>query len=134
MKEEKLQSDIAVAFSQRYPKKYGQLFHVSNERNNQIQVLRSRAIGIIPGVSDFIFFSSKINIAMEIKVPNSRHEVSKILIQLKWAKVWESQGNVWRLVRSVNEAMSCIEGDLEGLTRKEVKGMIKKINTKTIKF
>lgn len=134
MREEKLQSDIAVTFSQRYPEKFGQLFHVSNERNHKIQAFKARAIGIIPGVADFIYFSKKFNVATELKTPESRHKVVSIKQQLKWAKVWEKQGNVWRLCRTVDEAISCYNGDFKGLTRQEVKKMIKEVKTKTIKF
>lgn len=133
-REEKLQSDIAIRFSQLYPEKSGQLFHVSNERNNQIQAFKARAIGIIPGVADFLFFSKDFNIATELKLPGSRHEVSRIRKQIEWAEVWIREGNVWRLCSTVEEAISCYEGDFKGKTVKEVKKMIKNVKTKTIKF
>ena len=133
-KEEKLQSDIAIKFSQLYPEKSGQLFHISNERNNVIQAYKARSIGIIPGVADFLFFSKDFNVATELKQPGSRHEVSRIQKQLEWAKVWEREGNVWRLCCTVDEAISCYQGNYKGKTRKEVKEMIKKVKTKTIKF
>jgi len=133
-REEKLQSDIAIRFSQLYPEKSGQLFHVSNERNNQIQAFKARAIGIIPGVADFLFFSKDFNIATELKLPGSRHEVSRIKKQIEWAEVWIREGNVWRLCSTVEEAISCYEGDFKGKTVKEVKKMIKNVKTKTIKF
>lgn len=132
--EEKLQSDIARKFSEQYPEKSGQLFHVSNERNNKIQAFKARAIGIIPGVADFIYFSDAFNVATELKVPGSRHEVSRILKQLQWAKVWEREGNVWRLCDNVEDALSCYNGVFKGKTRQEVKKMIKQVKTKTIKF
>jgi len=133
-REEKLQSDIAIEFSQRYPEKSGQLFHVSNERNNQVQAFKARSIGIIPGVADFLFFSTAFNIATELKTPGSRHEVSRIRKQIEWAEVWTREGNEWRLCQTVQEAISCYEGDFKGKTIKEVKKMIKNIKTKTIKF
>jgi len=55
MREIKLQSDFAVEFHNSFPKKRGRLFHVSNERNNKVQAFNARAIGIVPGVSDFIY-------------------------------------------------------------------------------
>lgn len=134
MKEEKLQSDIARKFSELYPDKNGQLFHVSNERNNKIQAFKARAIGIIPGVADFIFFSKKFNVATELKTPGSRHLVAGLLKQLQWAKVWEQQGNVWRLCTNVEDAICCYNGDFKGLTRQEIKKTLKTVKTKTIKF
>lgn len=134
MREDKLQSDIAVTFSQKYPKKSGQLFHVSNERNNKIQAFKARSIGIIPGVADFIFFSKSFNVATELKVPGSRHEVAKVRKQVKWGRTWEKQGNVWRLCRTVKEAMSCYKGKFKGMTLDEVEAMLDSVKTKTIKF
>ena len=55
MSEQKLQSDIVRKFSELYPEKRGQLFHVSNERNHQKQALMAQSIGIVPGVSDLIY-------------------------------------------------------------------------------
>lgn len=136
MREERLQSDIAVAFSQRYPKKKGQLFHVSNERNSVKQAYRAKAIGIVAGVADFLFISKKLNAALELKVPGSRHEVAKVRKQIWWGKLWESKGkkNHWRLCRTVEEALSCCEGNLQGMTLKEVEKFLNSVTTKTIKF
>lgn len=134
MSEEKLQSDIAVAFSQRYPNKRGQLFHVSNERNNKIQAYRAKAIGIVAGVADFVFFSEDFNVATELKVPGSRHKVEHIKTQMWWGEIWEKQGGVWRLCRTVEEAMSCYEGRFKGLTISDLKKTIKNNKTKTIIF
>ena len=134
MNETQLQADIARKFSELCPHKRGQLFHVSNERNNKMQAYRARSIGIINGVADFVFFSKKFNVATELKVPGSRHQVAHIKHQLWWAKVWEKQGGIWRLCRTTEEAVSCYNGDFKGLTRKDVKKMINNVKTKTIKF
>lgn len=132
--EEKLQSTIAIEFSQRHPEKRGQLFHVSNERNNKIQAFKARSIGIVPGVADFIYFSKDFNIATELKTIGSRHEVSRIKKQVEWAKVWEQEGNFWRLCQTLDEAMSCYEGNFKGKTIGDVEKMLKSVKTKTIKF
>lgn len=134
MKEEKLQSLVAIEFSQKHPEKSGQLFHVSNERNNKIQAFKARSIGIIPGVADFIFFSKSFTIATELKVPGSRHLVSHIKTQLQWAKVWEREGNDWRLCTTKEQALSCYQGKYQGMTRKQVKKLLKGVKTKTIKI
>ena len=144
MSEIKLQSDVARKFSELHPDKRGQLFHVSNERNNKVQAFQARAIGVFPGVADFIYFekfhprenrsSCSLIIAIELKEPGSRHEVDRIELQLEWAEVLESQGGHWRLCRSVEEAISCIELNFKGLTIAEVKEMLKNVKTKTIKF
>lgn len=144
MSEIKLQSDIAREFSVRYPNKRGQFFHVSNERNNKIQAFQAKSIGVFPGVADFLFFDSFDDrgifrgvvklIAIEVKEPGSRHEVEQIERQIEWAEILESQGGIWRLCRSVDEAISCTQMDFKGLTIADVKEMLKSIKTKSIKF
>ena len=147
MSEIKLQSDIAREFSVRYPNKRGQFFHVSNERNNKIQAFQAKSIGVFPGVSDFLFFQKTDNpigsfnrnvsttiVAIEVKEPGSRHEVEQIERQIEWAEILESQGGIWRLCRSVDEAISCTQMDFKGLTIADVKEMLKSIKTKSIKF
>jgi hypothetical protein len=147
MSELKLQSDISVEFSRRFPKMRGQLFHVSNERNNKVQAFQARAIGIIPGVSDFLFFErnhKRIHlieeldirlIGIEIKAPNSRHLVDHVRLQLEWGKVLESSGGRWFLARSVKDAMCIIEGNYKDiLSVEDVEEMLNDCKTKTIKF
>lgn len=135
-KEEKLQSEIAVFFSQQFPKKYGKLFHVSNERNSQKQAYMAKAIGIVAGVADFIYISKKLKVATELKAVNSRHKISSIRKQIWWGKIWESCGKDfhWRLCVTKEEAISCYLGDLKGLTLKQVEDKINSVKTQTIKF
>lgn len=144
MSEVKIQSDITRKFSELYPLKRGQLFHVSNERNNKIQAFQARSIGIFPGVSDFIYFDKfhprengtpcVLIVGIEVKEPGSRHEVDKVERQVDWGEILESQGGVWRLCRTTEEAISCTELNFKGLTTKEVREMLKSVKTKTIKF
>jgi len=54
MTEEKLQSDIVRKFSELYPEKRGQLFHVPNERITASQKLKAKSIGVFSGVSDLL--------------------------------------------------------------------------------
>lgn len=134
MREDVLMMDIARTFSERYPKKRGQLFHVSNERNNPTQAFRARAIGIVPGVADFIFFSKKFDVATEIKVPGSRHQKAKVRQQARWGELWEKKGKIWRLCTTVEQAIACYNGDFQGYTVEEVYDLLSWTNTKTIKF
>ncbi len=143
MSEIRLQSEIARKFSELFPIKRGQLFHVSNERNNVMQAMQARAIGIFPGVADFLYFQSLYSnpnaggtnlIAIEVKEPGTRHKREHIEQQLEWARILESQGGTWRLVRSVKEAICCTELNFQGLTIQEVEIMLKNVDTKTILF
>lgn len=134
MSEIRLQSEIARKYSELFPLKRGQLFHVSNERNNALQAMQARAIGIFPGVADFIYLDFKLIVGIEIKEPGTRHKREHIEQQLEWARILESQGGVWRLARTVKEAICCTELDFQGLTIKEVEQMLENVKTKTIQF
>ncbi len=136
MTETQLQSEIAVSHSQKYPEQYGQLFHISNERSNKTQAYIAKSIGIVPGVSDFIYISKKFNVATELKVSGKRHDVARISKQIKWGKVWEKQSknNHWRMCFTTEQALSCYEGNFKGYTLKQAKKLIKNIKTQTIKI
>lgn len=134
-KELKLQSEIAVAFSDKWPDKRGQLMRIVNENASMYQRIIAKATGVAVGAADFLFFSKQRNVATEIKYPGESHSVFTVKRQLKWGKVWESQGNVWRLCRNVKEAMSCYKGKYKGLTIEEVESMIEgKSKTSKVKF
>ena len=134
MSEIKLQSDIVRKFSELYPNKRGQLFHVPNERNNLTQVFQAKAIGIFSGVSDLIYLDNII-VGIELKEMESRHKVSHILQQLEWGEIIESKGHIWRLCRTIDEAISCTEHNYKGLTINQVKRMLAENgNKKTLKF
>lgn len=145
MSEIRLQSDITRRFSELFPLKRGQLFHVSNERNNQIQVFQARAIGVFPGVCDFLFIdktpeikgyltSSTILVGIEVKEPGSYHKREHIEQQIEWAEILEANGGTWRLCRSVEEAISCTQLNFKGLTIENVKELLKSTKNKNIRF
>ena len=139
MNEIQLQSRIAVEFSQQYPNKRGQLFHVANERSHALQAFKSKSIGIVNGVADYVFFDKKFNVATELKAPNTRHKVDQIRKQIEWGKIWEKQSskkkkNIWRLCMTVEEAINCYNGNFQGMTIKEVEKKINAVKTQTIKF
>jgi hypothetical protein len=144
MPEIQLQSKTVAEFSQRFPHKRGQLFHVSNERNHTLQAMQAKAIGIFNGVSDLIYlelFHPRENetpctmfVGIELKELGSRHKREKIEAQVAWGEILESCGGVWRLCRTTSEAISCTQLDFKGLTLADVKTMLSDQKTKTIKF
>ena len=143
MSEIKLQSEIVRKFSELFPLKRGQLFHISNERNNKTQAYQARAIGIFPGVSDLIFFEyldfiKRIRIlGIEVKEPGSRHKKDHILQQIEWAEIFIANGGEWILVRTVEGAISFISKGIktdDSLTVAEVKEMVNNCKTQSIKF
>lgn len=143
MREDKLQSDIVRKFSELYPNKRGQLFHVPNQRNNKVQAFQAKSLGIFAGVADLIFIDylpggDTLICALELKTLESRHKVDHIEQQLEWGKTLERCGGFWRLCRTVDEAIAFVAGDYENdttLSIRDVEKMIKENkNKKTIKF
>jgi len=148
MIEDRLLSDSVRLFSERYPDKRGQLFHVSNERNNQRQAMMAKAKGIFNGISDLLFFdempritggiyASKLGILLigiELKVQGSKHDKQTVLNQVSWGETLEAQGGVWRLCMSAEDAVSCTELNFKGLTTSDVRKLLESTTTQTITF
>lgn len=134
MSEEKLQSDIVRKFSELYPEKRGQLFHVPNERITASQKLKAKSIGVFSGVSDLIYIGNGKICCLELKAPNSYHKITHVQQQVDWGKTMESIGNRWRMITTVSDAIDFINGHDFGLTTIEVQKMIDNSKSKTIKF
>lgn len=138
MNEKQLSSQIVREITNIQPEKRKQLFHIANERNSKEQVFEAKAIGIIAGVSDFLYFERNMPlIGMEIKVPGSFHKVDHIISQVEWGEVLEQQGGVWRLITTISEAVGLIvhKNFKAGLTTSQMREMIAKNgNKKTIKI
>lgn len=139
--ETKLCSDITREVRNKHPDTRGCFFHVSNERNNKTQAYIAKSIGIFAGVSDFIYlYKDEFNLrkglvgflGLEVKVPNSRHKVEHIQQQVGWGEIIESIGGNWRLITSVEEAVNCVEGNLQGYTTKQVREMLKNNTLKNL--
>lgn len=138
MNEKQLSSQIVREITNIQPEKRKQLFHIANERNSKEQAFEAKAIGIISGVSDFLYFEKNFPlIGMEIKVPESYHKVDHIISQVEWGEVLERQGGVWRLITTVDDAVRMIVGKdfTVGKTTSQMRELIAKNgNKKTIKI
>lgn len=146
MSEIRLQSDIVRKFSELYPEKRGQLFHVANERNHKLQAFQAKAIGIFSGVSDLIYFSplflgeyqvensSKI-LGIEVKELGKSHKKDHIECQIDWGRTLERNGGKWVLSTSVESAIEATLGNYSNcLSISDVEELLKKDKLKTIKF
>ena len=97
MKENRLQYEIVVWFSQTYPQYRGHLFTVNNNTFNVKDAATKRAMGLFKGVSDLIFIvpnSGKIA-GIEIKAPGSKHTTDHIKIQLEWGNIITNAGGFY---------------------------------------
>lgn len=128
MSENQLIFEIVRRQSELFPLKRGQFFHIANERNNRLQAIKARSMGIFPGVADFFYFCQEDGqlkmLALELKAPGTWHQKNHIQIQLEWAEIFEREGGTWRLIRSVEEAISCLELNYKGLTIEDVRYMM----------
>ena len=138
--EEQLQSSIVRKFSELYPERRGQLFHVPNERNHALQAMQARSKGIFPGVADLIYFElgplyRMKTLAIELKTPESSHKVDTVEQQVEWGEIFEKNGGTWRLCDNIDDAIYCINGFYKGLTTEDVVEKLSNNGTKkTIKF
>lgn len=138
MNEKQLSCNIVREITNIQPEKRKQLFHISNERNSKEQAFEAKAIGIVSGVSDFLYFELNTPlIGMEIKVPGSFHKVDHIISQIEWGETLELQGGIWRLITTVSDAVSLIvnKNYEVGKTTSEMRELLSKNgNKKTIKI
>ena len=134
--EDKLQNECILNFSQKHPDMKGQLFAVNNTANSKKQAMHLKSLGVLPGVSDLIFIRpSGIIVAIEIKVPGSRHNLEHVKRQARWGKLIMNLGGESYFCTSLIQFECIIENVTEDvLTGDEVLYMCNKSKLKTIKF
>ena len=100
MSEDRLQQDCYVWFHNTYPEYRGLLFHVPNGGNrNAREGAKFKAMGVIAGVSDFIFiFEGKI-LCIELKVLGG----SQSLKQKYWERIVREEGAEYSIVWNLEE-------------------------------
>lgn len=83
--EDKLSYEFAVWLRQQYfnGKLQAVFFHVANEGAGKLAMVKKKAIGLLPGVADWVVTNEKCTIFIELKVkPNKQNENQKIFQQL----------------------------------------------------
>lgn len=144
--EVKLQSEIVREFSARFPHLRGQLFHVPNQRNHQLQAMQARSIGIFPGVADLLYFKEytvhgftvenvcKL-IALEVKESSSSHKLDHVRQQYEWGVILENAGGKYVIVMSVEQAMEAVNDNFTNcMSLAQLKIKIDNCKSKTITF
>ena len=85
MSEKKLQAQLVMHFSQRYPSRSGNLIGTFNETVNAAQGSNMLSLGLVKGCSDLIFINNeKRFIGIEVKYPNTRHNLIHVLEQCRF--------------------------------------------------
>lgn len=101
--EKKIQAEIVRAFSEKYPKKNGLMWHTRNVSFSAKDGMTQKALGMVPGVADLIIYENGILKAFEVKAPGSKHSKDHILQQIEWGEKIINQGGKYYFVRSVEE-------------------------------
>ena len=133
MSEKKLQAEIVISFSQQRPEEKGNLWSTRNttfsERDGQTQ----KAMGMIAGVSDLIYYRGGRFVGIEIKKRGSSHNSKHVYQQVKWGELIEDAGGEWYIVRSLDEFWEVINGGSTDMDTKTVRALLDFSGTK-IKF
>jgi hypothetical protein len=85
------------------------IFHVANERKGGFGVqMHFKRMGVRPGVADWLVFVPGRAIAIELKDDEGEQDAD----QIKFQKQWEAAGNVYLIVRTLEE----FQGTVNALT------------------
>jgi len=110
MNEKQLQAMIVMDFSQMRPEEKGNLWSTRNttlsERDGQTQ----KAMGMVAGVSDLIYYRDNRFVAIELKVVGTSHNSKHVGKQIKWGEKMIDAGGEWYIVTSLSEFWDVING------------------------
>ena len=105
--EHQLQHECVMEFSQQFPEEKGSLFAVNNEAAlGPKQAQQLKAIGVVAGVADLIYFNFDILIGIEVKVKGRRHDLDHVKQQLTWGRHLISKGGIYVIPTSKEAFMS----------------------------
>jgi hypothetical protein len=83
------------------------IFHVANERRGGIgTVMHFKRVGVRPGVADYLAFMPGRAAAIELKDDEGEQDAD----QIKFQRQWEACGNVYFVVRTLEEFQGVING------------------------
>lgn len=82
------------------------IFHVANERWTTVgHHMKLKRMGVLPGVADFLAFPHAARpVAIELKDDEGGQRAEQVSFQLRW----EAAGNVYVLVRTLEEFQGVI--------------------------
>ena len=97
LSEVKIQSQIFQWHWNHYPKERGLLCYNLNNSANKIDGNRNKALGLIKGRADMVYYYNSSAIMIELK--NAKGKQSKD--QILWQELLESQGFTYIVIRSI---------------------------------
>ena len=99
-KEDKLQSQIVLDFSQKRPNEKGLLWSTRNQTFSARDGQKQKAMGMTAGVADLIYHNEGL-MGLEVKVKGEEHKRDHIINQLNWGKTITESGGHWCIITSV---------------------------------
>lgn len=145
--EKQLQAACVQWFSHTFPDKYmaGQLWATNNNTYSGRHGMAMRAIGLVTGVSDLIYFDLNSGgfVAIELKLIGKKHNKDHVRQQVKWGKMIEQNGGKSFFVTSLEGFQALInhhaqwEGefsDVGWLRLKDVQYKLNQSKIKTVEF
>lgn len=112
MKESKLQSIMVIDFSQQRPNEKGLLWSTSNRTLSMKDGQKQKAMGLIAGVADLIYFKDGVLNGIEVKVAGKEHQRSHIQSQYYWGLKVIQEGGTYHIVTSLEDFWSVINGKI----------------------
>ncbi len=98
--EDNLQATIFQYHWNTFPMERGRLFHINQKARNAIEGNRMKAMGVVPGVSDFCYLVPGGKVFwLELKTETGRQSDE----QIKFQKLCESLGHDYRIIRSLED-------------------------------
>lgn len=82
--EHKLQSALVKYFNHNYPSRTGELFATFQETKSKGQGGVMLSLGLIAGVADLLLCDNGVLVGIEVKAPNSSHNIEHLIRQAKW--------------------------------------------------
>ena len=92
-----------------YPQTRRLLCYNLNNSKNKVDGARNKAMGLIPGRSDMVFYWKGCAYMIEFKQPGERQSKK----QEEWEQLVTSQGFTYAIVTSLDEFMELIRGIVE---------------------
>jgi hypothetical protein len=81
------------------------IFHVPNERKGGIgAILHFKRMGVRTGVADYLLFTSRRSVAIELKDANGEQRREQEIFQAQW----EATGHAYHLVRTLEEFQAVV--------------------------
>lgn len=99
------QQQCRISFHNKYPHLRGLLFHVRNNSDSSRDGSYWKELGVVPGVSDFLFLYAGKCHCIELKTPTGYQSD----VQEVWEKKVTAQGIDYYVINSIEKFESLIE-------------------------